>query len=157
LIVSLKLIALVRKQLSSNLLAEKIVQVIVLLLIVFLWTVVLQAMVFFIVFLILWSYSVYVVYFLAKNVSYDESNLYIKIRNQEKVIDLKNITQIKLVPRSGSWRRLWRIRYLNNNQEQSVLLLLRYGIFSLRQFVKVVKIKNPAVDLVYIVLDIDFD
>jgi hypothetical protein len=151
---------LIKKQLSSNLLAEKIIIALVLIITLPSWFFVSEfpaISIFLVLILIFCGYSLYTIYFVVSNLYYDNLYLYIKSRKQDKVIELKDIIQIKITPYFGSWRTQWKIKYIENNREEFVFFYLKYGLFSLTPFIKLVKTKNPTVDCVYITLDIDFD
>lgn len=151
---------MIKKQLSSNLLAEKILIAIVLittlpvLLVIYDYPAI--GIFIAIIYVFCW-FSLHTIYSVVSDVSYDESQLYIKHKKREKSIELRNIDQIKLTARWGSWRSQWRITYIENKEEKKVYFYLKYGLVSLMPFVKAVKRQNPKVDYVYIALDIDID
>lgn len=149
---------MIKKQLSSNLIAEKIVFAIALIIIIFFLIAIPEIPTLFpLIALIFIGYGIYTIYFVVSNISYDDSYVYIKNRKQDKVVELKRIIQIKLTPYKGSWRQQWKIKYLENGMEESLFFYLKYGLISLRPFIKIVKSQNPSVDCVYITLDVDFD
>src|ERR1700744_1964570 len=97
----LKLYHLVRKELSSNLLAEKIVIISVLLITLPFWLIVNEypgISIFLILILIFCGYSVYTIYFVVCDLSYTDEYLFIKYRKTEWHIELKQIVQIKVTP-----------------------------------------------------------
>lgn len=151
---------MLKKQLSSNLIAEKTIVISALVITSPFWLVVNEfpaISIILVLILILCVYSLYTVFYVVSNVSYDDSHLYIIHRKQQKSIELKEIIQIKLTPYWGSWRSQWKIKYIENGNEQQIFFYLKYGLLSLRPFIKTVKIQNPSVDYVYIILDVDFD
>jgi uncharacterized membrane protein len=94
---------MVKKKLSSNLIAEKIVLILVLIITILFWISIPEIpVIVFLLVLVFIAYSVYAIYFVVSNLSYDDSFLYIKDRKQEKVVELKKIVQIKLTPYYGS-------------------------------------------------------
>jgi hypothetical protein len=151
---------MVRTQLSSNFLAEKIVIVIVVIITLpFLFTIK-DSPGYGILLFIVYGFcglSIYTAYYEVSDIAYDDLSLYIKFKKQEKSIKLKDISQIKLTARWGSWRKQWGIVYIENNEEKRAYCYLKYGLISLTPFVKAVKRQNPKVDIEYIALDIDFD
>jgi|GEM_PF-1092884 hypothetical protein len=151
---------MLKKQLSSNLLAEKIVITLILIITQPFWIGVNEypaISILLILILIFCGYSLYTVYFVVSNLSYDDSHLYLKYRKQQNCIELKKIIQVKLTPYWGSWRSQWKVKYVQDNKEISVYFYLKYGFFSLNPFVKAIKNQNPSVDIQYITLDVDFD
>jgi hypothetical protein len=155
---------MVRTQLSSNFLAERIVIVIAVIITLPLLLIIKDlpdySPLVFIVCVIVYGFcglSIYMGYYVVSNIAYDDLALYIKFKKQEKSIPLKDVVEIKMTARWGSWRRQWRIMYIENNHEQKAYFYAKYGLISLRRFVKAVKSQNPKVDYVYVVLSNDFD
>lgn len=149
---------MVKKRLTSNLIAEKIVLTIVLIITIFLWVAIPEIpLIFILLILIFVGYNVYTMYFVVNNISYDELDMFIKNGKQEKVVELKQVSQIKLTPYYGSWRNKWKIKYILNDKEEHVFFFSKYGLISLKPFVKIVKAQNPSVDCVYFTLGFDFD
>ncbi|MEO6850276.1 MAG: hypothetical protein ABI203_05005 [Mucilaginibacter sp.] len=148
------------RQLSSNLLAEKTVVTLVLIISQPFWIVISDfpaISIILVLILALCGYSLYAIYFIISDISYDENQLYITHRKQQKCIQLSNITLIKITPYWGSWRPQWKVKYVENGIEETTFFYLKYGLISLKPFIKAVKVQNPSVDYVYITLDIDFD
>ena len=151
---------MVRTQLSSNFLAEKIVIIVVVIIpLPFLFAIKDYPAIGILLFIVygFCSLSIYTAYYEVSDIVYDDLSLYIKFKKQEKAIPLKEITEIKLTARWGSWRKQWGIVYIENNEEKRAYCYLKYGLISLAPFVKAVKRQNSKVDINYIALDIDFD
>jgi len=151
---------MVRTQLSSNFLAEKIVIVIVVIITLPFLLVIKDYPVIGILLFIVYGFcglSLYTAYNVVSNIAYDDLSLYVKFKKQEKSIPLKDIIEIKLTARWGSWRQQWRIVYTENKEEKRAYCYLKYGLISLTPFTKAVKRQNPRVDINYVALDIDFD
>jgi phosphoglycerol transferase MdoB-like AlkP superfamily enzyme len=147
-----------RQELSSNLIVEKTIPIIVIVIVLLFW-IGTDGMPFLIPLLafIFAIYCFYNILFVVSKASYDENYLYIKKRNVNQTINLEDITAIKLSPYFGSFRNKWRIKYIENGQERSIFIFLKYGLISLKPFVKLVRTKKPSVDVVYISADIDLD
>ncbi len=145
------------KQLSSNLLAEKIVIITGFLLSTLVYLIIPDFLILYLIVLIFIGLSVYSVYFLVSNISYDENYLYLKQKKEQKTVELNNIIQIKITPHWGSWRRMWKVKYVENEKEGNLYFYLKYGYFTLNPFIKQVKLKNPFVECLYITFDLDID
>ena len=147
-----------QQQLSSNLIVEKTIPIIIILITLLFWIgvdglpIIIPSIAF-----IFAIYCFYNIFFIVSNVSYDDNNIYIKNRKIVQTISLEYITAIKLSPYFGSFRNKWRIKYIKGGQEYSIFIFLKFGLISLNQFVKIIKSKNPSVDIVHISADIDLD
>jgi len=149
---------LIKHQLSSNLIAEKIITFVLIIIAPLLWIGIPEIpIVLFILALVFAIYSFYTIYFVVSSAVFDDTCLFARNRKAEKVINLKNITQIKLTPYYGSFRNMWKIQYIENDQQKSILIFLKNGLVSLTPFVKAVRSKNPSVDIKYISPDFDMD
>ncbi|MBV8388623.1 MAG: hypothetical protein JO080_02360 [Mucilaginibacter sp.] len=97
---------MIKKQLSSHLIAEKIVIVIALIIIIFFLISIPEIPAIFpLIALVFVVFGIYTIYFVVSNISYDDSYIYIKSRKQNKAVELKRIIQVKLTPFKGSWRQ----------------------------------------------------
>ena len=146
--------------LSSNLLAEKMVISVLLIISLPFWFMVSDYPAIIILLLLLVSFcgfSIYVIKFVVSNICYDVDFIYIQYGKQNFKAELSKIQQIKTTPNWGSWRTQWRLMYLENGKECYAYFYSKYGFFSLKPFIKLVKAKNPDLEINYISLDVDFD
>ena len=146
--------------LSSNLLAEKMVTSVLLIISLPFWFIVSEYPAILILLLLLVSFcgfSIYVIKFVVSDIFYDDDFIYIQNRKQKFKAELSKIQQIKTTPNWGSWRTQWRLIYLENGKECYAYFYSKYGFFSLKPFIKLVKAKNPDLEINYISLDVDFD
>jgi len=151
---------MIRTQLSSNFLAEKIVIAIVVTITLPFLPYVKDSPEIGVLLFIVYGFCGVIIctaYYKVADIAYDDLSLYIKFKKQEKSIKLTDIIQIKLTASSGGWRKQWVIVYIENNEEKRAYFCLKYGLISLRPFVKAVKHQNPKVDCVYIAFDWDLD
>lgn len=95
--------------------------------------------------------SIYNIYFVVVNVSYDATCLFITDRKKEKIIKLQSIIQIERSPYYGGWRKRWKLTYSENGIDVYLLFYPLDDAISLVPFVKEVKDQNPSV----IIVDID--
>jgi|SRR5581483_4927605 len=135
-----------KTQLSSNLVAEKILIAIIWIVTILVWRSVpgyfSPFLLLILVFLFV-LYSVYIVYIAAVNVAYDASNLFISDRKTEKIIPLSNITHIKRSISFSSPRTRWKITYLGNDRIEEDLYFYAEDIVVMNAFIKAVRMQNP--------------
>jgi hypothetical protein len=136
---------LVKTQLSSNLIPEKVVIAVVPAITFFSWTAlpIMIAVIVFLLMLVLVPYSIYSIYMAPLNISYDASFVFIVSRKTEKIITLKSITQIQPVTNYGTLRKRWRISYVEKGLEEDVFFYTIEGSSSLLSFMKAVRAQNP--------------
>jgi hypothetical protein len=91
----------------------------------------------------------------ASAVEYDGSNLFISNRNKTRVVDIQNVTTIKLTMLKDNSNNLWKIKYFTNGRIISVRMLPDNAAFE--NFKIDVCRKNPAIKIVNFSHSLDFD
>ncbi|MEO6850275.1 MAG: hypothetical protein ABI203_05000 [Mucilaginibacter sp.] len=133
-------------QLSTDLIPEKIVLVLVPFAVFLFWATVpiVVAVVVFLLLLIFVPYSLYTIYMAPVNLAYDGSLLFITSRKTEKIIQLKSIQHIAIVSGNLALRKRWQITYMENSEEETILFYAKDGQDTMASFAKTVRTKNPA-------------
>jgi hypothetical protein len=80
------------------------------------------------------------------NVAYDEALLFITDRKTEKIIPLKSITHIGLVPGNVAFRKRWEITYAEKGIEECLFFYPKDGTETVASFVKAVRAQNSTVN-----------
>ncbi len=147
-----------KTQLSSNLIAEKVVIAIVPVIAFFSWTAlpmivaaifswtalpIILAVTIFLLMIVLVPYSIYTIYMAPLNISYDASFVFITDRKTEKIITLKSITQVQPISNYASLRKRWQITYVENGLEEEIFFYPMEGASNLLSFIKTVRAQNP--------------
>jgi hypothetical protein len=91
-------------------------------------------------------YGIYILYFVAVNVSYDASFLYIADRKTEKIIPFEKVTSIKRASSPLSLRIRWRIAYIDMTSVEDELYFYPEANGAITDFAKAVRRQNPAVE-----------
>lgn len=138
-----------KTQLSSNLVSEKIVTALAPPISFFIWPVLPMPLplILFLATIIFVLYSIYNIYFVVVNVSYDAAFLFITDRKKEKIIELKSIIRIERSPYYGGWRKRWKMTYIENGVDEFLLFFPLDDSVGLVPFIKQVKDKNPSVEI----------
>jgi hypothetical protein len=146
-----------KTQLSSNLIAEKIVLVVIILFGIFLWSIPMIPFGLFIVPVVFAVYCIYMMVWVLRNISYDEDDVFIRNRKNVDIIDFTKLIQIKVSPLYGSWRTMWKIIYVNGDKEEWAYFYAKYGLISMNKFIKVAKLKNSSIDVKLYAFTLDID
>ncbi len=138
-----------KTQLSSNLIPEKILIVLVWIITFFSFSAValyLPLLPIIIIIVLLVLYSVYVVYMASLNVSYDAAFVFVTDRKTEKIIKLNNIKEIKKSFHPASPRTRWKIVYIDYNLLEEELNFYPQDYYALIDFIKTARQIKPTID-----------
>jgi hypothetical protein len=137
---------LFKTQLSNNLVAEKVVIVIVPVIMFFSWAAMplIIALLVFLLMLMLVPYSIYTIYMAHLNIAFDAAVTFITDRKTERLIPLQDIKAIRPVSNFAALRIRWQITYVENEIEEA-LYFYPADNFVVEKFIKAVRVKNPRV------------
>ncbi len=138
-----------KTQLSSNLIPEKILIVLVWIITFFSFSAValyLPLLPIIIIIVLLVLYSVYVVYMASLNVSYDAAFVFVTDRKTEKIIKLNNIKEIKKSFHPASPRTRWKIVYIDYNLLEEELNFYPKDDYAMIDFIKTARQIKPTID-----------
>ena len=91
----------------------------------------------------------------AKQVEYDDENMFILSRNEEEVVPLENIIKIKLTMHSINYSNFWKISYTTFGGTVKSVRFLPNSNFKI--FKETVKLKNDSVKIRNWSHSFDFD
>jgi len=140
---------LFKTQLSSSLIPEKILIVLVWIITFFSFSAValyLPLLPIIIIILLLVLYSVYVVYMASLNVSYDAAFVFVTDRKTEKIIKLENIKEIKKSFHPASPRTRWKIVYIDYDLVEEELNFYPKDDDAMFEFIKTARQIKPTID-----------
>ncbi len=146
-----------RKQLSADLLIDKVVIGIILIVFsavffnrsVVWWG---EALVIFV--LLFFAFSIF---YLPDTIEFDDNNMYIERRSGEITVDLRDIYTVKLTGFRLNHRHMWKVKYRENGIEKAARFYPNYSLTTLDEFTTQVKSKNPDAECIYSSGIFDFD
>jgi len=139
---------LFKTQLSSSLIPEKILIVLVWVITFFSFSLIslyLPVLPIIIIAILLVLYSVYVVYMTSLNVSYDARFLFVTDRKTEKIIPFQNIEEIKKSFHLASPRTRWKIVYKDYDLLEEELDFYPESNEAMVEFIKIARQVKPII------------
>jgi len=89
----------------------------------------------------------YFIFYLPDNIYFDSDNIYITHFSNSIVVGLEQITSVEFSVFGTFTIQLVRIKYMLNNEEHVARFYLRYFSIYFNDFSKLVKLKNPKVEI----------
>ncbi len=137
-----------KTQLSSSLIPEKILIVLVWVITFFSFSLIalyLPILPIIIIAILLVLYSVYVVYMASLNISYDASFVFVTDRKTEKIIPFQNIQEIKKSFHLASPRKRWKIVYKDYDLLEKELDFYPESNEAMVEFIKIARQVKPII------------
>jgi hypothetical protein len=98
----------------------------------------------------------YVLFFLPETIEFDDNSMYIKKRNGEIVVDLKDIYKIKITQVAFNNTHTWKIKYKLDGIDKSARFYPNNSS-GFEEFINRVKLKNPDIQISNWTSTLDFD